>query len=163
MERNQAPVFAERSECHPSHPAEGELESKRLQHAEMPQYPATRSTLIDREQNGGALIIPFPQVRDYEDGWDTLMALATLRVVAAYEAIENVATTSLPAVAKGPFDLVCRSIFTALLCLDEFGATAWPEVNSASIPTAGPPGVGEARALRLLRELSLEAEDNGQH
>jgi hypothetical protein len=86
------------------------------------------------------------------------MALATLRVISAYEAIEEVSATSLPAVATGPFDLVCRSIFTALLCLDEFGASAWPEVQLASTPTAGPLLAGDAPVLRLLREPSLGDE-----
>jgi hypothetical protein len=162
MERNQAPVSAERKDCRPSHPVEFELESKRRQHAQRPQYPATRSTLRDREQDGGAPIIPFPQVRDHDDDWGTLMAIATLRVVAAYEAIENVEITSLPAVARGPFDLVCRSIFTTLLCLDEFGAAAWAEVDLASPPTSGSPLADRAPALRLLRELSLGVDGNGQ-
>ena len=162
MERNQAQVSAERNDCRPLHPAEVEVESRRRQHAARSQYPATRSTLIDRQQDGDAPIIPFPQVRDHDDDWDTLMAIATLRVVAAYEAIENVEMTSLPELTRGAFDLVCRSILTTLLWLDEFGAAAWAEVDLASTPTADSPLADRAPALRLLRELSLGADGNGQ-
>jgi hypothetical protein len=90
------------------------------------------------------------------------MALATLKVVSAYEAIEDVSVTSLPEVARGSFDLVCRSIFTSLLCLDEFGAAVWPEVKRASIHPAGSSSAAGLSVVRLLRGPSLGDDGNGQ-
>jgi hypothetical protein len=90
------------------------------------------------------------------------MATATLQVVSAYEALEEVSVTSLPAVARGSFDLVCRSIFTALLCLDEFGATVWPEVKHASIHPSGSPTPAGSSVVYLRRGPTLGDDGDGQ-
>jgi hypothetical protein len=118
-----------------------------------------------RERDHAARIIPFPQYRIYDDDWEAHMATATCQIVSAYEAIEKVSTITLPAAASGLFDLVCRSILAALLCLDEFGAVAWPEVDFASttLTRAGRSTEAGSPGVHVLRESPLGGEDSGTH
>jgi alpha-D-ribose 1-methylphosphonate 5-triphosphate synthase subunit PhnG len=76
--------------------------------------PGLASTQVSAGVNGGAVALG-----------DVAMAEATAHVVSAYRALEDVALMSSPFAGTEHFLTAARSLFTALLAIDECCADTW--------------------------------------